>query len=73
MQFICYSAHLCASHTCEKLPKTAENLLHDVYNYFCHSAKRQCELKEFQYFTETELHKLVCGSQTLAIPPFMCH
>ena len=73
MQCICYSAHLYASNTCEKLPRTAEDLLHDVYNYFCHSAKRQSELKEFQYFTETELHKLVCGSQTLAIPPFMCH
>ena len=34
MQCICHSAHLCASHACEKLPRTAEHLLHDVYNYF---------------------------------------
>ena len=64
MQCICHSAHLCASHACEKLPRTAEDLLHDVYNYFCHSAKRQSELKEFQYFTETEPHKLLRTSQT---------
>ena len=52
------------AHACEKLPRTAEDLLHDVYNYFCHSAKRQSELKEFQYFTETEPHKLLRASQT---------
>ena len=35
MRCICHSAHLCASHACEKLPRTVE-LLRDVYNYFCH-------------------------------------
>ena len=64
MRCICHSAHLCASHACEKLPRTAEDLLHDAYNYFCHSAKRQSELKNFQYFTETEPHKLLRASQT---------
>ena len=64
MRCICHSAHLCASHACEKLPRTAEDLLHDVYNYFCHSAKRQSELQQFQYFTETEPHKLLRASQT---------
>ena len=60
---ICNSAHLCASHACEKL---AEDLLHDIcnYMYFCHSAKRQADLKDFQYFTETEPHKLLRASQT---------
>ena len=57
MQCICHSAHPCASHACEKLPRTAEDLLHDVYKHFYHSAKRQSEPKEFQYFTETEPHK----------------
>ena len=39
MKCICHSAHLCASHACEKLPRAAEDLLRDIYNYFCHSAK----------------------------------
>jgi len=64
MKCICHSAHLCASHACEKLPRTAEDLLRDIYDYFCHSAKRQSESKELQYFTETEPHKLLQPSQT---------
>jgi len=57
--YISHSAHLCMSNACEKLPCTAGDLLHDVYNYFCYSTKRQAELQELQYFTETEPHKLV--------------
>ena len=34
-----------------------------MYNYFCHSVKRQAELEQFQYFTETEPHKLLKASQ----------
>jgi hypothetical protein len=41
MRCICHTAHLCASHACEKLPRTAEELIHDICNYFWHSAKRQ--------------------------------
>jgi len=33
MKCICHSVHLCASHACEKLPRTAEDLLHDICNY----------------------------------------
>ena len=43
------------------------SVLHDIYiiyNYSSHSAKRQSKLKAFQYFTETEPHKLLCASQT---------
>ena len=32
MKCICHSPHLCASHACEKLPRTVEDLLHDLYN-----------------------------------------
>lgn len=49
---ICHRAHLCALHACEKLPRTAEELLHDIYNYFCYSAKRQAEFEKFQAFAE---------------------
>ena len=61
---ICHSAHLCASHACEKLPRTAKELIHDKYNYFCHSAKRQAEFEKFQIFAEVEPHRLLKPSQT---------
>jgi hypothetical protein len=61
---ICHSAHLCASHACEKLPRTAEDLIHDVYNYFAHSAKRQSDFKKFQFFAEVEPHRILKRSQT---------
>lgn len=31
MKCLCHSAHLCASHACEKLPRAFENLIHDIY------------------------------------------
>ena len=43
LRCVCHSAHLCASHACEKLPHIAEEIIHDVYNYFVHSAKRQAD------------------------------
>ncbi len=64
LRCICHSAHLCASHSCEKLPRTAEELLHDIYNYFSHSAKRQAEFLAFQEFAEVEPHKLLPPTQT---------
>ena len=64
MRCICHSAHLCASHACEKLPRTAEELLWDVYNYFSHSAKRQAEFRAVQTFAELEPHKLLRPCQT---------
>ncbi|XP_011406190.1 PREDICTED: uncharacterized protein LOC105313994 [Amphimedon queenslandica] len=63
-QCICHSAHLCASHACEKLPQTAEELIHDTYNYFCHSAKRQAEFEKFQAFAEVEPHCILKRCQT---------
>ena len=64
MHCICHSAHLCASHACEKLPHTAEELLCDVYNYFSYSAKRQGVFKAIQSFAEVEPHKLLRPCQT---------
>ena len=64
LRCICHSAHLCASHACEKLPCTAEDIIHDIYNYFSHSAKRQAEFKDFQYFAEVEPHRLLRPCQT---------
>ena len=64
MRCICHSAHLFASHTCEKLPRTPEDLIHDVYNYFAHSAKRQGEFQKFQVFANVEPHKILKRCQT---------
>ena len=64
MRCICHTAHLCASHACERLPRTAEDLVRDIYNYFCHSAKRQEEFKVVQSFCNVEPHKLLRLCQT---------
>ena len=64
MRCICHSAHLCASHACEKLPCSAEELLCDVYNYFCHSSKRQAEFRAFRSPAEVQPHKLLHPCQT---------
>ena len=61
---ICHSAHLCALYAFEKLPRAPEDLIHDVYNYFCHSAKRQAEFEKFQVFAEVEPHKILKRCQT---------
>ena len=64
MRCICHSAHLCASHACEKLPRTAGELMRDVYNYFSHSAKRQEQFRVVQHFCDMEQHKLLRPCQT---------
>ena len=64
MHCICHSAHLCASHACEKLSRTAEELLRDIYNYFFHSSKRQVEFRAVQCFVGVEPHKLLRPCQT---------
>ena len=64
MKCICHSAHLCASHACEKLPRNVEELLRDIYNYFAHSAKRQSQYAVVQHFIDIEPHKILRPSQT---------
>ena len=46
------------------LPCSVEDIIHDVCNYFAHSAKRLAEFKQFQYFAETELHRLLHPCKT---------
>ncbi|CAK1578413.1 unnamed protein product [Parnassius mnemosyne] len=36
----------------------------NIYNYFKSSSKRQSELKEFQYFAEADVHKILRPAQT---------
>ena len=64
MRCICHSAHLCASHACKKLPRTAEELMHDVYNYFSNSPKHQEQFRVVQHFCNVALHKLLHPCQT---------
>ena len=64
MKCLCHSAHLCASHACEQLPRSVEDLVRDIYSHFSHSAKRLAEHKQFQAFTNTEPHKLLKHAQT---------
>lgn len=60
----CHSFHLVASHACESLSRTAEQLVHDIYNYFKMSPNRQKSYAEFQHFTECEPHKILRPCQT---------
>lgn len=64
MKCICHSFHLCASYACEKLPRSLENLVRDIYNYFANSPKRTAEFKEFQTFCNVKMHKILHPCQT---------
>lgn len=48
----CHTFHLVASHACEALSKTAEQLIHDIYNYYKLSPNRQKSYEEFQHFAD---------------------
>ena len=61
---LCHSAHLCASHGCEQLPRSVEDLVRKIYSHFSHSAKRLAQYKRFQAFTDTKPHKLLKPAQT---------
>ena len=49
---ICHFLHLSTSDACKELPLNCEKITRNIYNYFKFTSKRQCELKEFQYFAE---------------------
>ena len=72
MRCICHTSHLCASYACEKLPRTPEDLIHGVYNYFSHSAKQQGEFQKFQMFAKIEPHKILKRSQTRWLSLHQC-
>lgn len=72
MRCICHTSHLCASYACEKLPRTPEDLIHGVYNYFSHSAKRQGEFQKFQVFAQVEPHQILKRSQTRWLSLHQC-
>lgn len=56
---VCHSIALAASYASKLLPRSIEQLVKEVYNYFGHSSKRQREFSEFQEFTNTDKHKIL--------------
>lgn len=60
----CHSLDLCSSAACCKLPSSVEELSRDIYAYFSHSSKRVEAFKEYQFFTQTQPHKILRPSQT---------
>ena len=46
MKCLCHSAHLCASHACERLPRSVEDLIREIYSHFSHSAKKASRIQE---------------------------
>lgn len=64
MKCLCHSLALCTSYACAKLPNEIENLVRKIYSYFSYSYKRQDQLKQFQEFVNSKIHKLLQPSQT---------
>lgn len=61
---ICHSLALCANNGCKKLPRSPENLAHNIFNFFSASAKRQSEFQQFQEFMGVDIHKMLHPAQT---------
>ncbi|XP_023311317.1 zinc finger BED domain-containing protein 5-like [Anoplophora glabripennis] len=61
---ICHSFHLCASNACLKLPRSIEDLAREIYPYFSNSPKRVETFKEFQSFSNVNIHKILHPAQT---------
>lgn len=64
LKCFCHSFHLVANYACAKLSNSAEELVHDIYNYFKSSPNRQDSLVEFQHFCNTEPNKILKSCQT---------
>lgn len=56
---VCHSVALAVSHACKVFPRSIEQLVKEVYNYFSSSSKRQRDFAEFQKFTNSEEHKIL--------------
>lgn len=58
LKCICHSAALVASNACSFLPRSAEELLRNVYSYVSGSAKRSAQLQEMQEYFGEKKHKM---------------
>ncbi|XP_043270179.1 uncharacterized protein [Venturia canescens] len=61
---VCHSFNLCSSAAAQKLPRSLEDMIRSIYNYFAHSSNRVSKLQEFQAFVELKPHKMFRPSQT---------
>ncbi|CAH2002280.1 unnamed protein product [Acanthoscelides obtectus] len=61
---VCHSFHLCSSAAAKKLPRTLEDFIRSIYNYFAHSSKRKEKLEEFQKFVDLKPPKILHPCQT---------
>ncbi|KAK3914316.1 Zinc finger protein 862 [Frankliniella fusca] len=61
---ICHSLHLCASEACKQLPRSAEDLARNIYNFLHNSSKRQAQFAEFQTFLHLDVLQMLHPSQT---------
>ncbi|CAM1331742.1 Uncharacterised protein r2_g4065 [Pycnogonum litorale] len=68
----CHTFHLVAEHASKALSKTADQLIHDIYNYFKLSPNRQKSLAEFQKFVEVQVHKILKPCQTRWLSVAQC-
>ena len=68
----CHTFHLVAEHASKTLSKTAEQLIHDVYNYFKLSPNRQKSLIQFQKFVKVDVHKILKPCRTHWLSVVLC-
>lgn len=61
---ICHSLALCASSACAALPDDLEQLCHDIFFHFAHSAKRKHTFEKFQKLCSLKPNELLRPSQT---------
>ncbi|KAJ8943846.1 hypothetical protein NQ314_009613 [Rhamnusium bicolor] len=59
MGCVYHSFNLCSSKASEKLPRSVEEFVRDVSNYFSNSAKRIEAFEEFQEYSQTARHRLL--------------
>ncbi|GFO36486.1 proteinral transcription factor ii-i repeat domain-containing protein 2 [Plakobranchus ocellatus] len=67
-----HSFHLVAEHTSKYLSATADQLIHDIYNYFKLSPNRQQALVEFQEFVGIDHDKMLKPCQKRWLSAYQC-
>lgn len=72
LKCICHSAALVASNACSFLPRSAEELLRNVYSYVSGSAKRSAQLQEMQEYFGEKKHKMLKLATTRWLSRFEC-
>ncbi|KAK4307141.1 hypothetical protein Pmani_021100 [Petrolisthes manimaculis] len=59
-------------HASKVLSKTADQLIHDIYNFFKMSPNRQKSYAEFQKFVDVDTHRILKPSQTRWLSVAQC-